>query len=79
MTGRKIIDKAHHRNGISGAPFDAIIFKDGKDKMIGIVFEEQGYCAVFNKDLLDQDIIEFGENSFRGDVYQDSLKMYIGD
>ena len=73
----KIIKKSHHRNGCSGAGFDIILFKDGRNKMIAIDFGDDGYFAVFDKDLLDKDIIEFGENSYRGDIYQKELNKHL--
>ena len=73
----------YHRNGISGNGFHVIKFnckEDGKNlHMVGILFEEQGSCAVFDQDLLGQGNIKFGENSWRGDVYEDKLRKAIKD
>lgn len=71
---KKILNVAHHRNGISGNPFHVVTFRDGRQKMIGIVFEEPGSIAVFDSDLLAQDVIAFGENSWRGDDYETFLR-----
>lgn len=71
---RKILDVAHHRNGVSGNPFYVITFRDGRQKMIGIVFEEHGNVAVFDSKLLATDVIAFGVNSWRGDDYETFLR-----
>lgn len=71
---RKILNVAHHRNGVSGNPFYVISFRDGRQKMIGIVFEGRGNVAVFDSDLLAQDVIAFSENSWRGDDYETFLR-----
>lgn len=76
MPKLKFIKKAYHRNGIAGNGFHTVLFKHGKDKMIGIVFDEPNCVAVFNKELLNQDIIEFGENSWSGDVYEKQLREW---
>lgn len=68
---------AHHRNGISGAPFDIILFKEDNRKMIGIVFEEEGHVAALDRDLLSKDIIEFTKNSWRGDRFEPILRRYL--
>lgn len=77
---------AYHRNGIAGEPFKAVVFQyDGK-KMIGILFEDGapdsiGFsnprCAVFDLELLGQGVIEFGENSWRGDHFADELDKLL--
>ncbi len=61
----------HHRNGISGAPFDVLIFRDADEgRMLGIVFELASHVAVFNLDKLALGNIAFGVNSWRGDRYE---------
>lgn len=73
---------AHHRNGVCGVPFHVVLFKDGKDMMLGVKFDDSGdslnvYTAVFNvKKLVDGDI-EFASNSYRGDVFDGSIKAWI--
>ena len=67
-----------HRNGISGAPFHVLIFRDPQEgRMIGIVFDEQSHVAVFNLDKLALGDIAFGSNSWRGDKYEPSLRRAI--
>ncbi len=73
-----IIKKAYHRNGCSGNGFQVTLFKDKGRKMIAIDFKEEGYIAVFDKDLLDKDNIDGFDNAWRGDVYQKELKTIKG-
>ena len=68
----------HHRNGISGAPFHILIFRDPEaGRMLGVVFDEQHHAAVFNLDKLAVGNIAFGENSWRGDHYEPHLREAI--
>lgn len=70
----------HHRNGICGAPFHALIFRDPEaDRMLGIVFDEQHHVAVFSLDKLALGNIAFGDNSWRGDRYEPHLRKAIAD
>ncbi|QVL31639.1 hypothetical protein KIH39_22775 [Telmatocola sphagniphila] len=51
----------YHRNGISGAPFHVLIFRDPDEgRMLGIVFEQSHHVAVFNLDKLALGNIAFG-------------------
>jgi hypothetical protein len=73
----KILDIAHHRNGICGAPFAAILFEDTgpeSSRKIGIVFDAPYHCAVLDIDKLAAGDIAFGSNSWRGDTYEPSLR-----
>ncbi len=68
----------HHRNGISGAPFHALIFRDPNvGRMLGIVFDQPHHVAVFNIDKLFLGDITFGSNSWRGDHYEPQLRRTI--
>ena len=68
----------HHRNGISGAPFHALIFRDPNvGRMLGIVFDQPYHVAVFNIDKLFLGDIAFGSNSWRGDHYEPQLRRTI--
>lgn len=76
----KIIDIAHHRNGICGAPFHVVLFDDHYNdgrRMMAIVFEQDGHCAVLDVAKLAAGDIKFGSNSHRGDNYQCPLRMAI--
>jgi hypothetical protein len=67
-----------HRNGISGAPFHVLVFRDSDEgRMLGIVFEQEYYVAVFHLGKLAQDDIAFGSNSWRGDQYEPYLRAAI--
>lgn len=71
----EILSAEYHRNGISGEPFYAIVFEDKQHgKMVASLFKESGFCAVYKIDLLAQGNVEFGENSWRGDVYEHKLR-----
>lgn len=68
----------YHRNGISGAPFHVLIFRDEDEgRMLGIVFDEEYHVAVFNLDKLALGNITFGVNSWRGDQYEPFLRTAI--
>jgi hypothetical protein len=70
----KILDVAHHRNGVCGEPFTVVIFTDAEypGRMVATLFEEQGYCAVYNIEELNKGNIVQG-NRWRGDRYQAAL------
>jgi len=68
----------HHRNGVCGAPFHVLIFRDPDEgRMVGIVFEQGYHVAVFNLDKLAVGNIAFGVNSWRGDHYERPLRNAI--
>ncbi|EAQ81495.1 hypothetical protein [Blastopirellula marina] len=67
-----------HRNGICGAPFHVLIFRDPDEgRMVSIVFDEEHHVAVFNLDKLAIGNIAFGVNSWRGDRYEPHLREAI--
>jgi len=76
-------DIHHHRNGIHGAPFYTGTFTmdegDGEKKMLFVLFDKPGHCAVFDFDLLTAGNLKFGENSWRGDQYEPHLRKITGD
>ena len=85
-----IEDVASHRNGIAGAPFCVVTFTehDGvrQRQMVGILFEHDEpnpvadfRTAVFDRALLGRGVIAFGENSYRGDVYDGALRQACRD
>ena len=76
----KIIDFAHHRNGITGAPFAVVLFEDsgpGGSRKVAVLFEEKGHCAVLDVTKLAAGDIAFGSNSWRGDAFEQSLRRAI--
>lgn len=78
----KIIATAHHRNGICGAPFTAVLFEDtGPEgsRKIGILFDEPYHCAVLDVAKLAAGDIAFGSNSFRGDHFESQLRAATAD
>ena len=75
-----IIAIAHHRNGICGAPFAAVLFEDtGPEgsRKIGILFDEPYHCAVLDVAKLAAGDIAFLSNSWRGDHYEPHLRKAI--
>jgi hypothetical protein len=68
---------ARHRNGIAGEPFYVVKFTEGKDAMLGIVFDAPHHVAVFNQRLLSDGKIAFGSNSFRAEHYEKPLREAI--
>lgn len=67
-----------HRNGVAGAPFHVLIFRDPDvGRMVGIVFEQHHHVAVFSLDKLAAGNIEFGVNSWRGDRYERPLRSAV--
>jgi hypothetical protein len=68
----------HHRNGVAGAPFHVLLFRDPDEgRMLGVVFQQRFHVAVFNLDQLAFGNIAFGLNSWRGDQYESHLRKAI--
>jgi len=79
---KKVIDIAHHRNGISGTSFNVVLFidRETKEKFVGIVPDEDENSFnsfVLSVDRMGKDNIRFAENSWRGDNYTMELKAVI--
>jgi hypothetical protein len=75
-----IMNIDRHRNGISGAPFTAIVFRDtgeGASVKVGIVFDAPCHTAVLDINKLVECDVQFGSNSWRGDVYEPHLRQAI--
>lgn len=75
-----VIDFAHHRNGIAGAPFAVVLFEDNGPeggRKVAVLFEQEGHCAVLDVDRLAQGDVAFGSNSWRGDRFEQSLRKSI--
>jgi hypothetical protein len=76
----RVIDFAHHRNGICGAPFNVAIFEDqGPEgsRKVAVLFEEPHHCAVLDVAKLAAGDVAFGSNSWRGDAFEQSLRKAI--
>lgn len=73
------IEQIHfHRNGVCGAPFHVLRFRDpDAGPMLGIVFDEPYHVAVFQFAELADGNIAFGRNSWRGDRYEPHLRDAI--
>jgi hypothetical protein len=77
----ELVKMDYHRNGIGGVGFHVAIFIDHRlndMKMLGIQFDndKECYCAVFSLALLAKENIDFGTNSWRGDNYEDLMRMW---
>jgi hypothetical protein len=70
----KITSVSYHRNGISGAPFYAILFTEKKEgNMVASLFDDTR-CAVYKVSELVKGNIEFAKgNSWRGDCFASAL------
>ena len=76
----RILQIAHHRNGVCGAPFYAIMFRDMEGRqMLATLFDEPGYCAVVCVDVetLTVDGVAMGANSWRGDQFEPELRAAV--
>ncbi len=73
----EIITIAYHRNGICGAPFYVVLFRGEEGRIVGILFDRECHCAVFDVDRLHQGNIAFGSNSWRGDHFEPALRNAI--
>lgn len=72
----QIIAADYHRNGVSGLPFKVALVDDANDGDIKVVvmFEASGHTAVLSVSKLMDDDVEFGSNSYRGDLFDDILR-----
>ena len=76
----KIEQIAHHRNGIDGESFHAILFTCPEyGRMVATVFDGPGRVSVLNRDMLvgEANTVQFGVNSWRGDHYEAELRAAI--
>ncbi len=69
----------YHRNGIGGAPFHVLLFRDGQSLKLAIVFEQPGHCAILDVQKLVEGDIAFGSNSWRGDRFEPNLRRAINE
>lgn len=73
----QITDMDFHRNGVAGMPFQVALVddpNDGDTKLV-IMFEQEGHTAVLSLDqLIQNEDITFGSNSYRGDKYEAVLR-----
>lgn len=82
--GIAVQEVAYHRNGVGGAPFYAVRFQWTDDdhkprQMVGVVFEEPYTVAVLDIEELGRGNIAFAQgNSWRGDHFEEALRMAIG-
>lgn len=75
-----LLNHSYHRNGISGAPFEVVIFRDQGEEAslkLAILFEASHHCAVLDIARLAAGDIAFGSNSWRGDTYEPALRRLL--
>lgn len=73
-----IKEVASHRNGCFGEPFHAVRFAADGAQLVGLVFAGEGRVAAIDP-ALAVDTVAFGENSWRGDVYEPALRAAVAD
>lgn len=76
----QILNADFHRNGVGGAPFKVALVDDPSDGDVKLVimFEEKYHTAVLSLDkLIQNEDIEFGSNSYRGDQFDDELRAEL--
>ena len=75
----RILEVAHHRNGVSGQSFHAVRFTtpDAPGAFLATVFPRKKHIAVINTDLLVTCGVRFAENSWRGDEFESDLRTAI--
>lgn len=76
----RIVDWDFHRNGISGAPFHVVLFDDVGDEntcKVAVLFEAAHHCAVLDVAKLAANNIAFGFNSYRGDLFEETLRKHL--
>lgn len=89
MRGQRVKKIAYHRNGVGGLGFHVAIVEDTFDRaekrdMLVIRFDKRAdqetggtVCAAFDLAELAKGVIEFGENSWRGDYYHETIDDYL--
>jgi hypothetical protein len=71
-----IFSADYHRNGVAGVPFKVALVDDANDgdmKLV-VMFEAEGHTAVLSVNKIMQDDVQFGSNSYRGDLYEEALR-----
>ena len=70
----ELIASAHHRNGVSGAPFDLAIFRHEQTRKAAVIFDEPHYCAVLDVEELARGNVE---SRWRGDAFEEVLRLLL--
>lgn len=80
----KINQIEYHRNGVCGVGFNAVLFTiDHTDdrgypgNYLAIVFPDAQETAVINLDRIAEHGVTFGDNSWRGDLFNQELREAI--
>ena len=75
----RLITSSHHRNGVTGDPFDVALVTDDDGTTKVVVDFGGSAVAVLQVDLLAAGDIAFGSNSWRGDHYADRVRQLLAD
>jgi hypothetical protein len=70
----EIIASDHHRNGVSGAPFDVVLFRYEDTRLLAVIFRKQFYCAVLDVEEIARGTIE---SAYRGDAFETPLRTLL--
>lgn len=82
----KILSAAHHRNGVGGVPFWAVIVEAPDDfgdprkfacSVFTVSHRDGIFCSVFCIDKLAEGNVQFGENSWRGDQFYAAIREQL--
>jgi hypothetical protein len=70
----ELIDSAHHRNGVSAAPFDVALFNYEGTRKVAVIFPEPFHCAVLDVGELERGNIQ---SRWRGDAFETNLRLLL--
>jgi hypothetical protein len=74
MNELDLIASAHHRNGVSGAPFDVALFNYEQSRKLAVIFNAPFHCAVLDIEDLARGGVE---SRWRGDAFETNLRMLL--
>ncbi len=69
-----LIASARHRNGISGAPFDLVLFEYEERRKAAVLFDAAFHCAVLDFEELTRGNLE---SRWRGDAFEPILRLLL--
>ena len=71
----EILQTAHHRNGVSGAPFEVLLFTHEERQKLAILFQAEFHCAILDVATLTRGDIE--TSKWRGDAFEPTLRRSL--
>ena len=80
MANIKIKKVSYHRNGSKGTSFQVVKFKNGKQNMIAIQFNDDptNNIAILDLDMLSNGVLGY-PNSWRSDCFESEISKAIND